>query len=72
MYKVVMICAFVVLGVGWLAYGIYEWRMRLEEKRTPRRKRPTTEHLEEVKKSFDDYTKQIEQYELKAYDKEEK
>ena len=71
MYKIVMISAFVVLGIGWAAYWIYEWRLRLEEKRTPRRKRATTEHLEKVRNSFDEYTKQMEKFELKAYDKKE-
>jgi hypothetical protein len=72
MFKTVMICAFAFLGVCWTAYWIYEWQLRVEEKRTPRRKRPTTEHLEQVKKSFEEYARKLEEYELKAYDKEEK
>jgi hypothetical protein len=72
MYKTVMIGAFAFIGVCWLIYWIYELRWRIEEKRTPRRKRTTTKHLEEVRNSFDEYAEKLKEYELKAYDKEEK
>lgn len=36
MFKIVMILAVVVLAVGWIAYAIWEMKMRAEEKKRPR------------------------------------
>lgn len=36
MFKIVMIIAVVLLAAGWIAYGIWELKMRAEEKKRPR------------------------------------
>ena len=71
MAKIILITAAVILAMGWIAYGIWELRVRREEKRNPQPK-PTTEHLKKVRKSFADYTKQMENYKLKPYERDEK
>lgn len=65
-YKVLIFAAIIVAG-GWIAYGIWRYKIYLEEKREPERK---TEHLEKVKKSFEEYTKKMEQYKRKPYERE--
>lgn len=69
MFKTVMTIAFIVLALGWTAYGIWEYMERVKEKKEPKR---TTEHLENVKKSFQEYTKRIGDYKLKPYERKEK
>lgn len=64
-YTMVIVGAIIVAG-GWIAYGIWRYKTYLREKNEPERK---TEHLEKVKKSFEDYTKKMEQYELKPYER---
>jgi len=70
MFWKIMIGAVSVLAVSWIAYAIYEYRWRMEEKRDPKKK-PTTERLKKVKDSFEDYTKQMENYERKDYDRKD-
>jgi len=67
MFKIVMIIAVVVLALGWIAYGIWSYRERIEEKKRPK---PTTEHLEKVKDSFDEYAKKMENYKKPTYKRE--
>ena len=59
MFKIVMISAMVILALAWIAYGIWRIRERIEEKKQPK---PTTKHLDQVKKSFDEYTKKLEDF----------
>ena len=67
MFKIVMIIAVVVLVLGGIAYGIWSYRDRIEEKKRPK---PTTEHLEKVKDSFDEYAKKMENYKKPTYKRE--
>jgi len=69
MYEIVMTTAVIILVMGWIAYGIWEYMERLKEKKEPKR---GTEHLENVKKSFQEYTKKMEEYKLKPYERKEK
>ncbi len=69
MYKIVMIAGIIIVGTGWIIYGVWEMIDRRKEKTRPK---PTTEHLQKVKKSFDDYTKKMESYQLKPYERKEK
>ena len=64
-YKILIFAAIIVAG-GWIAYGIWRYKIYLEEKREPERK---TEHLEKVKRSFEEYTKKMEEYKLKPYER---
>jgi len=65
-YKM-LIAAAIIVVVGWIAYGIWRLRTYLREKNEPERK---TEHLEQVKRSFEEYTKKVEQYKRKPYERE--
>ena len=51
--------AVVILAIGWIAYGIWEYRMRLEEKKTPRE---ASEKLKKAKESFAEYVKKMETF----------
>lgn len=64
MYKIVMITAATIVGIGWIAYGVWRIREHLEEKK---KGKPTTKHLQEVKNSFDDYVKKLEKFEKPTY-----
>jgi len=68
MFKVMIIAAAIILALGWIAYGIWTVMENIKEKKRPR---PTTKHLEEVKKSFDDYLKKVKKFEKKTYERDE-
>ncbi len=67
-YKI-LIALIIVVIVGWIAYGIWWYRVMQEEKKQPNKK---TEHLEKVKKSFEDYAKKMAEYKLKPHERKEK
>jgi hypothetical protein len=65
-YKI-LIAGVIIVIVGWIAYGIWWYKkVYLEEKKEPGKK---TEHLEKVKKSFEEYTKKMAEYKLKPYER---
>jgi uncharacterized membrane-anchored protein YhcB (DUF1043 family) len=66
-YKILIAVAAIVV-VGWIAYGIWWYRVLQEEKKQPNKK---TEHLEKVKKSFEEYTKKMAEYKLKPYERKD-
>ena len=67
MFKIVIIVAIVILAMGWIAYGIWRFRTHLSEKDKPR---PTTERLQEARKSFEEYTKKMANYKRKPYERQ--
>lgn len=67
MFKVIMITVIVMLAIAWIVYGIWRYRTNLAEKDKPK---PTTEHLEKTRKSFEEYTKKLENYERKPYERQ--
>lgn len=56
MYKIFMIIGVIVVGGGWIAYGIYEYKMRQEEKKQP--KRPSA-RLQKSRGEVSDWAKQM-------------
>lgn len=64
-YTMVIVGAIIVVG-GWIAYGIWRYRTYLQEKKEPEKK---TEHLDKVRKSFEEYTKKMAEYKLKPYER---
>lgn len=58
-----------IVALGWAGYGIWLYKVRQEEKKEPNKK---TKHLENVKKSFEDYAKKMKEYELKKNERKEK
>ena len=56
MFKIVMIVAVVILAIGWIAYAIYEMKMRREEKSKPRE---ASKHLQKTRSDVADYAKKL-------------
>jgi Tfp pilus assembly protein PilO len=69
MVYIILLIAAVIVGIGWIAYGIWDYRERRHEKEEPEQ---STEHLQKVKKSFEEYTKKMEEYKLKPYERKDK
>jgi hypothetical protein len=69
MFKILWLTAAGILAIGWIIYGV--WRL-IENYREKRRPKPTTKHLGEVKKSFDDYTKKLADFKKPTYKPEDK
>jgi hypothetical protein len=67
MYKIVMITSAIIVGMGWIAYGVWRIIDHFQEKKRPK---PTTRHLQEVKRSFDDYIRKMEKYKKPTYKRE--
>ena len=66
MFKIVMIIAIVIMAIAWMAYGIWRHRENLREKRG---EKPTTEHLEKIRKSFEEYTDKLKDFKKKPYER---
>jgi heme/copper-type cytochrome/quinol oxidase subunit 2 len=67
MYKIVMITLSTIMVIAWIVYGIYRLVVYFRDKNKPER---TTEHLRQVRGSFDEYMKKLEKYEKKPYDRQ--
>jgi H+/gluconate symporter-like permease len=67
-YKI-LIAGVIIVALGWAAYGIWWYKVLQEEKKEPEKK---TEHLDKVKKSFEEYTKKMAEYKLKPHERKEK
>jgi flagellar basal body-associated protein FliL len=67
MVKLVIIVLAIVVAVGWGAYGLYVLWDRYQEKKRPKEK---PKHLVEMKKSFQDYAKQLADFKRKTYDRD--
>jgi len=59
MFKIVMIIAVVVLAVAWTIYGIYDYKMRQEEKKQPKQ---ISERLQKTRSEVADYAKKLAEY----------
>jgi hypothetical protein len=69
MFKILWLSAAGILAVGWIAYGIWRIIDNIQEKKRPK---PTTKHLTDVKKSFEDYTRKLGEFEKPTYEREDK
>ncbi|MHC4520422.1 MAG: hypothetical protein ACYTAS_17685 [Planctomycetota bacterium] len=56
MYKIFMIIGVIVVGGGWIAYGIYEYKMRQEEKKQPKKR---SARLQKSQGEVSDWAKQM-------------
>jgi len=56
MFKIIMIVAVAILAIGWIAYAIYEMKMRREEKSKPRE---ASKHLQQTRNDVADYAKKL-------------
>ena len=66
MYKIIMISAVIILATAWIIYGVWRIITYYSQKNKPEQK---PEHLQKVKKSFDDYINKMEKFEKKTYDR---
>jgi hypothetical protein len=58
-YKIFMIVGVIVVGGGWIAYGIYEYKMRQEEKKQPRQR---SARLRKSQGAVSDWAKQMAEF----------
>jgi uncharacterized membrane-anchored protein YhcB (DUF1043 family) len=63
-----IIIGLILVALGWVAYGIWWYKVQREEKKQPNKK---TEHLDKVKKSFEEYARKMGEYKLKPYERKE-
>ena len=56
MYKIFMIIGVIVVVGGWIAYGIYEYKMRQEEKKQPKK---SSARLQKSRGEVSDWAKQM-------------
>jgi len=56
MFKTVMIIAIVLLALGWVAYAIWDMKMRAEEKKGPRQ---VSKHLQKTRSEVSDWAKKM-------------
>ena len=61
--------AVVILVIGWIAYGIWEYRLRQEEKTKPRE---ASEKLKKSREAFAEYMKKMESFKKPERKPEEK
>ena len=72
MYKIFMLVALPVLAIGWIAYALWERKMREEEKSRPK---PQSQRLTKTKSEISDWAQKMAAYEppkiKRKYDDEE-
>jgi len=59
MFTIVMIIAVVALAIAWAIYGIYDYKMRQEEKKQPKQ---ASERLQKTRSEVADYAKKLAEY----------
>jgi uncharacterized membrane-anchored protein YhcB (DUF1043 family) len=68
MFRTIWIIAAVILAVAWIIYGLWKIIDHFREKKRPK---PTTKHLQQVKKSFEEYAKKMESYKKPTYQRDD-
>ena len=67
----IFLIGFGVIAIGWIAYGIWEYKIRQEEKMIPPDQKGGTrvksERLREAEKTFEEYAKKMAEYKKKPY-----
>ena len=63
MFKIVMIIAVVGLAIAWIIYGIYEFKMRAEEKKRPRR---VSKRLQQTRSELIEWAEKMAKFEKPA------
>lgn len=61
MFTTVMIIAVVILAIGWIAYAIWEMKMRAEEKKHPRQ--ASSQRLQKTRSEVADWAKKMAEFE---------
>ena len=59
MYKIFMLIGLVVVAGGWIAYALWDYKLRQEEKKQPPQR---AERLQKTQSEVSDWAKQMSQY----------
>ncbi len=59
LYKIVMIVGVIAVAVGWIAYAIWDYKMRQEEKKQPPKR---SERLEKTHGELSDWAKKMAEF----------
>jgi heme/copper-type cytochrome/quinol oxidase subunit 2 len=59
MYKIFMIIGLIVVAGGWVAYAIWDYKMRQEEKQQPPKR---SERMQKTQSEIADWAKQMSQF----------
>jgi hypothetical protein len=62
-YGIVMIIGLILVGGGWIAYFIWDYRMRQEEARQPK---PRSEQLKKTQSEVSDWAKKMAEFKSPA------
>ncbi|UCF00235.1 MAG: hypothetical protein JSV82_03960 [Planctomycetota bacterium] len=62
MFYMILIVIAIIVAIGWIAYGIWSYRVYREEKNKPR---PKSERLVQSRKSFEEYMERMKEFEEK-------
>lgn len=68
MFRTIWIIAAITLAIAWIIYGIWRIIDYIQEKKRPK---PTTKHLQQVKKSFEEYEKKMANYKKPTYKRDD-
>lgn len=68
LFWILIIAGAVVVGFGWLAYAIWEWRERKLEKEQPKVR---SERYEQATDSVADYAKKLAEFKKPTYKRED-
>jgi len=63
MFKVIWITAAVIVGLGWIAYGIW---VLIEKRRRQKMPQQSTKKKQQVRKSFEEYATKLKEFEKAA------
>ena len=64
----IMIASAVLVGIGWIAYGIWDWRERKLEKEQPKVR---SEKFQQASSSVSDYAKKLAEFKKPTYKRED-
>ena len=68
MFWTIWIIAASVAAAGWVGYWIWNY---IEDQKEKKRPKPAAKQVEQVKKSFEEYTKKMESYQKPTYKREQ-
>lgn len=68
MFRTIWIIAAITLAIAWVIYGIWRIIDYIQEKKRPK---PKTKHLQQVKKSFEEYEKKMANYKKPTYKRDD-
>ncbi len=64
MYKIFMLIALPIIAVAWLAYALWERKMRIEEKKQPRQ---VSQRLQKSRSEMTDWAQKMAQFKKPAH-----